>query len=324
MVVKQLRKVCQSPIFHLDRPGPRGKDWDMYRPIILVFVLTGASLTQCGLFDQFQSWVQKERLPGPGKTNEDEIARLERDLRLSRSRSEDLYKNLHAIVQESNLQGNLSWKLARAYMVQGRYDRAGRFYTSAIKGEAPEDQADGITMIERALPAVRDALNRHVPDPDLLFDAGLCYANASRVMGWEEDRWRTAVLLFRRLEESNPNDLRAPYQLALLYAKTSKDNLRDVDMGLKYLDKIIRREENHIAARFAKAHILAENGELERSLAEYNSIKERLENLSNAGAISGKLEKNPQYVQAVKNIETLSNCLNKNDARKCEILGVQD
>ncbi len=297
----------------------------MHRTIMsLVMILLAAGFTGCGLFDQFQSWVQKERLPGPGKTNEDEIARLERDLRLSRSRSEDLYKNMHAIVQESNLQGNLSWKLARAYMIQGRYDRAGKFYTSAMKGEAPQENTDGITMIERALPAVKDALNRHVPDPDLLFDAGLCYANASRVMGWEEDRWRTAVLLFGRLEESSPNDLRAPYQLALLYAKTGKDNLRDVDLGLKYLDKIIRKEENHIAARFAKANILAENGELERALAEYNSIRERLENISKSGTLGGKLEKNPQYVQAQKNIEILSNCLNKNESRRCEILGVQD
>ncbi|MBI3395719.1 MAG: hypothetical protein HY042_07790 [Spirochaetia bacterium] len=284
-------------------------------------VLFVSMITAC---DQLQNWGAAYRQPKAEKMADSEVAKWENDLRLSKDRARELHKDIHSLVSESNLQGVLSWKIAKAYMNAGRYDLAGRHFTAAMgQGTVNEDEEVRIHLIEKTLPMVREALNRNAPDPDLMFDAGVCFANASRVMGWDEDRWRTAVLIFQKLMQMSPNDLRAPYELALLYGKVGKDSLRDMDTSMKLFDVILKKDPNYMPALFARAHILAEQGDMERSLQEYLKIKERIESLTGAGSISTPLGKNQQYAQVQANIDVISGCLRKDDTKKCEILGYE-
>jgi tetratricopeptide (TPR) repeat protein len=225
---------------------------------------------------------------------------------------------MHDLVQESNLQGMLAWKIAKAYTREKRYDMAAEYYEAAFEGRMPVGETVDPLSTENSLPFYRNALKRHIPDVELLFDAGLAYANASRELGWEESRWRTAVLIFERMLEMKPDDLRSPYQLALLYAFTTKSDLKNTERALGYLERILKSEENNIPARFAMAHIHVMEGHYEKGRSEYVTIKDVIENMFNAGLISGSYQRNPQYQKAVQNIEKLDLCIE--GSPQCELM----
>ena len=253
------------------------------------------------------------------KLSSEEVERWKRDLKISEGRVQDLHKNIHGMVQETNLQGMLSWRIAKAYMDDARYDMAAQYFEGAINNDMPdESMMNRDRLFEESLVYFKKALKMHRPEPELLFDAGLCFANASKSQGWEAERFRTAVLLFTRMSEIKPDDIRPAYQLALLYAFTTKSEFRDQDRALELLRWVIKKEDTNISSRFAVGHILALRGDFESARSEYVRISEIIKDLHASGILPGTAERNQKYIQAMENIEKLDDCIN--DRPSCDIM----
>lgn len=267
--------------------------------------------------DTIRNWGERGRRPAKARLDEAQVGRWERDLNLSRARALELHDSLQDLVQESNRQGMLSWNIGKAYLNAGRYDLAALYYQGAIQGEPPDrlaaiqsgQTAPGIATFEQAVPYFEEALLRHSPDSELLFEAGLCFANASRAAGWERNRWRTAVLLFDRMARVAPDDIRARYQLALLYGKTSDATVRDIPRAIDLLQDVVRREEQDISARFLLGQLLVEHGKLDEARQQYQEIMSVLEDVHEQGIVPGPAKNNPRFQQALENFETLEACV---------------
>ncbi|MBX7056787.1 MAG: hypothetical protein K1X75_01885 [Leptospirales bacterium] len=265
------------------------------------------------LSDSIRSLGEKNRQPVE-KPDQAEMERLERDFRLSRERALDLQDKIHQLANEERLQGRLAWQLARAHMQRARYDMAAAYMMQAAGGVHEGDVQDPGVSFEKALPYFREALRKHSIDPDLLLEAGLAFANASRAMGWEPNRFDTAVFLLERMAALRPEDSRPRYQLALLFGKTGDASRRDVARAIELLRGITAVEEAHIPAHFALGHLYVESGDLASARLEYQAVLEQLESLRRRGAISGDLDAVPNYRQAKQNLEALDQCLNNADA----------
>lgn len=272
--------------------------------------------------DAIRGLGERNRRPATQALNQEELARWERDLNLSRARSEELHKNIQDMVQESNLQGALARKIARAYLDAARYDMAAAYYQAAVRGETQPAAAGDARLLEQAIPFFEEAMRRGYPDPEVFFEAGLCYANASRAFGWDPRRLAVAVYLFERMAAMKPDDYRPRYQLALIYAKVADTRYRNVALAEKILREIVAREEDNMPVRFALAHILAEDGRWQESANEYSAIIERLQALHRRGAIPGKPEDNVNLSQARRNLESLNDCL-QNESSCPMISGVE-
>ena len=278
--------------------------------VLLPFAL--ASFTACdAIGDRLRNWGEQGRRPAKARLDEAEVARWQRDLNLSRARSLELHDSIQDFVQESNHQGMLAWKIGKAYLEAGRYDLGALYYNEALgAGSArPGDQAPDIVMFEQALPFFDEALLRHNPDPELLFEAGLCYGNAARALGWERERWQRSVQLFERMSRVVPDDVRPRYQLALLYGKVTNSELRDIPRALDHLDEVLRREEQDVSARFLRGQLLVERGELAPAIEEYRRILGILDDLHGRGVVPGRVTDNPRYQQARENLEVLEACV---------------
>ena len=254
-------------------------------------LLSAFLLVKCDPIEEsIRRWGEESRRDRAQALQEGDLQRWQNDLQISRAEAEKLNEEIHELVQESELQGRLSWRIARAYMNRGRYDLAGQHFQAAIENERLNEDQVSLTDFERALPYFEEAIKRNPLDPDLLFDAGLCYANASRAAGWELNRFETAVLLFETVERLEPTITRSRYQLALLYGKAENPEVRDLDRSVALLQEIIRIKEDDIPAHFALGHMLvarAERGDLESARTVYADIIEILENLDRAGSLRG-------------------------------------
>ena len=273
--------------------------------------------------ESIRRWGEESRRDRARALQEEDLQRWQNDLEISRAEAEKLNEDIHELVQESELQGRLSWRIARAYMNRGRYDLAGQHFQAAIENERLDEDQVSLTDFERALPYFEEAIKRNPLDPDLLFDAGLCYANASRAAGWELNRFETAVLLFETVNRLEPTITRSRYQLALLYGKTENPEVRDLDRSVALLQEIIRFKEDDIPAHFALGHMLVargQRGDLESARDVYADTIEILENLDRAGGLRGPLSMNPDYQQATENYETLDQCLRSDNDSPCQIL----
>lgn len=276
--------------------------------VLAALLALGAGLVSCEQAeDSLRNWGLRERRPAVPRLDDEEVARWERDLNISRARSLELHEQIQEIVQESNHQGMLAWKIGKAYMQAGRYDMGALYMQEAVAGEpAREPEAGrGVQTFDLAIPYFEAALRRHSPEPDLLFDAGLCFANASRANGWERNRWRTAVYLFQRMLRVAPEDVRPRYQLALLYGKTVDPEVRDVPLAIELLEDLIARSQRDVSARFLLGHLYAANDELDRAAAQYRNILEILEAMHREGLLPGSLNEMPRYRQARENLDTL-------------------
>ncbi len=257
--------------------------------------------------DSLRNWGLRERRPATPRLDDEEVARWERDLNISRSRALELHEKIQELVQESNHQGMLAWKIGKAYMQAGRYDMGALYMQQAVGGEEARepDGSRGVQTFDQAIPYFETALRRHSPDPNLLFDAGLCFANASRANGWERNRWRTAVYLFQRLMRIEPDDVRPRYQLALLYGKTEDPEVRDIPRAIDLLEDLVARSGRDVSARFLLGHLYAAVDDLDRAAAQYRSILEILEAMHGEGLLPGSLSDMPRYRQARENLDTL-------------------
>ena len=266
--------------------------------------------------DSIRNWGRTSRLTKDRKLERLELKKWERDLNLSRARAQELNKNMQAMVRESNLQGRLAWKIARAYCITAHYEAGTEQYKKSI-GVSPEREGS-LNPFEKSLPYIKEALLKKKMEPQLLFDAGLCFANASRAMGWESERFKTAVLFFERLQILKPTDLRAKYQLALLFGKSPVQEQRNTSRAVMLLKDIVKLDERDLAARFALGHILVETGELSEARQVYEALKIQVEEMHKKGIIPGSLNKNRQFIRATENIEKLDYCIQ--GSKQCEIL----
>jgi tetratricopeptide (TPR) repeat protein len=280
---------------------------------LLIFLSVLPGLLHCQkISDSIRNWGTQSRRNRAKALQEEELKMWERDLSLSRARAQELQRTIHSLVQESAHQGALSWKIARAYMNNNRFEEAIPYYEGAMNNTLPEPASS----FEEAIPYFNIALRKNRIDTDLLFEAGLCYANASRSAGWEKSRWKTAVQLFDLMRAQKPEDRRAHYQLALLYGKAGRAELRNVELAKQLLKEILAHEDMNIPAYFTLAHIEAESGDLAAALSSYRRVQEKLEELNKKGVL-GDLERNRQYQKAAENIEKLTVCVNRQPG--CEI-----
>ncbi|MCB1175104.1 MAG: hypothetical protein KDK39_16135, partial [Leptospiraceae bacterium] len=248
----------------------------------ILAALLAILLTHCGMSgDALRFWGESSRFRRAEKLNTAEIEQWQRDLEFNEKQVLELHAQIHELVETTRLQGRVSWKIARAYMQAQRFEMANAYMNAALNQNLPKQQVSAIDY-DQILPFLDQALLKHSPEPDLIFDAGLCYANSARQRGWEEQRFLAAVRLFQELLRRNPDSGRARYQLGLLYGK-AQNRYRDQDKALEYLDQLLAREDTHIPGRFARANILAEQGRLDAARAEYQLFQTSLLKIKKKG-----------------------------------------
>ncbi|MEQ8351533.1 MAG: hypothetical protein RH862_08625 [Leptospiraceae bacterium] len=282
--------------------------------LVCILLLAGCE----GATDSIRNWGMRERGERILDLSEEDLNRLKRDLKLSEERAVEFEKNLKGLLQEQSLQGDLAWKIGKAIMQQGRYEAADPYFRQSVDEDSgPVLAAQSNNYFEEALPYYRKALTYNKANPELLFEAGLCYANASRALGWERTRFESAEFLFEAVARLEPGDHRPRYQLALLYGK-SEGYGRNPQKALEILDEILRKEEKNIPVRFAKANVLVENGNLRSGADEYRRIIETMDDLYERGVLRGDRKRNVQYRSARENLEKLETCLQGKPG--CEII----
>lgn len=250
------------------------------------------------IFGPIRRWGVASRNERKVNLREAELKQWQEDFQMTEEEVIRLHDVMQQMVQKSAAQGPLARKIAQAYMDIYRYELAGVYYNKAMGIEQP---------IEKALPFVDQALQKSRIDPELLYESGLCYANASRDLGWEEIRFKTAVYLFERMKDMKPEDSRPTYQLALLLSQSSEDK-QNPPLAMRYVDDILKKNPQDVPSKFLRARILAAQGRFDQAADEYGSIISTIEALKKKGIVKGDLEKNYQYAKAKENLETLDAC----------------
>jgi len=283
--------------------------------ILLLFVLVFSSCEK--LQEMGQENFKKNVTP---KTpSEAEIEKWKQNLSLEEAEIKELEEKIRKMVKKTKNAGVLSWKIAKAYMQVGNYELSSRYYAQAIKentGNNVDVVGSEVHFFEGAIPFFEKALLYRELTDDLLFEAGLAYANASRDRGWDKERREIAVTIFKGLIRRDPADLRYPYELALIYFDSSiSDGLidgvdpsgyNDLDKAMRIMNVIIQKEPNNIPARFARANFLYRGGSVEQATEEYMTIKTKLEAMKKAGAIKENLEKNTSYQNVIRNLKKIN------------------
>ncbi len=282
--------------------------------ILALFLLT----SKCeAISDHVRYWGQKDRLNRQQTIQNEDIAKLERQLQLSRSQSKKIYQQIQDLVKENQLQGKLSSHIAHLYLEKGHYDLAAQYYNTALTGKKlppTSKQASSYLNFERSLSHFDSSLLLTSADKELFYKAGLAYANAARSQGWEPQRLAIAELLFKRMARIARQDVRPLYQLALLYGKTTVKTYRDRPQAISLLEKVLTKEDKHIPARFALAHFLVEETKLSQALAEYKKIQRILEDLKQKKVLKSPLNSYGNYQQAKKNQQKLEECIRSGEA----------
>jgi len=254
----------------------------------------------------------------PKTPSEAELEKWKQKLALEEAEIKELDEQIRKMVRKTKEAGVLSWKIAQGYMRVGNYELSSRYYAQAIQ-QNMDNKVDvvgsEVHFFEGAIPFFEKALLYRELTDDLLFEAGLAYANASRDRGWDKERRDIAVTIFKGLIRKDPADLRYPYELALIYFDSSiTDGLidgvdpsgyNDAEKAMKIMNAIIQKEPNNIPARFARANFLYRGGSPEQATEEYLTIKSKLEAMKKAGAIKENLDKNTSYINVVRNLKKL-------------------
>lgn len=288
----------------------------LQQPVFTIVMGGCILLAACqGAEDSVRNWGERQGRDRIQPLDEREIQRWKRDLDISDSEIQELNRRIQELVQESNHKGQLSRRIGKAYMDAGRYEMATMHYGAALEDEMFDERQ--LRSIERSVPHYREALARHNLEPELVFEAGLAFANAAVNLGWEDRRLNTAIYLFERHAELKPEDHRPRYQLALIYGKTANSDYFFPDRSISMLEDILLEEPDNVPVRFARAHILAENGQWDFAIDEYRTIRGVLEDMHGRGQLPGNVRRNPQYIQAGENLEKLQACIT---GEYCEIM----
>ena len=256
--------------------------------------------------DGLRNWGSRHRDKRTKQIAAADLEMWKRDLAISEDKAIRLSDDIQSLVSERKRQGQLSWKIAKAFMNEMRFEAASDHFKAAVNEEPPAETSG--QLLEQSLPFFQKALKLHTVDPELLFDAGLCYANASHALGWEEDRFRTAVFLFERGMSVKPEDGRFAYQLALLFG-VANTRFHDMDHAISLLDGLLKREDTNVPARFARANILTRQGKLQAAFDENIRITESIKKIYTENRVQGDYQKNQQYRSAQSNLEQLQLCI---------------
>ena len=282
----------------------------------ILFLSLGCEFTH-SVLDHVFHWGEKDRRQRQKNLKEIDLQKWQRQLKLSRGQVIDLQEEIAEMLTEEQLEGELSRKIASAYLEKGRYDLASLHYKGALQNKLPRKgspQTSSFLAFEKSLEYFDRALLLNSANPDLFYEAGLAYANASRSQGWEQRRFQIAVLLFERMAALAPQDIRPFYQLALLYGKIPLKNYRDKKYAIRLLKKILLIRENDVRTRFALAHFLVEQKQLSQAVQEYEHIERILEDMYRKEIIQGQLSSHPSYRRAKENREKLQECMQKQEA----------
>jgi tetratricopeptide (TPR) repeat protein len=273
--------------------------------IFLIFVLI--QFNSCEkLKNTLQNWSFEHRRERKIKITEEDLKTWQYQLKTSEEETKELFELIEKYAQKKKIQGEISWKIGKALLQQGSYELATNFFKQSINQELKEEEQ--LNLYESALPYFKKALLNYKPLPDLLYDAGICYGNAARVLGWEKERLKTALFLLERGDETYPDDIRFAYTLGILYGKIPEP-YKDIERSITYLEKVIKKDRYHINAYFAKANILAENGNLQEAFYIYEEITKVIEEMYNKKLLRGDITRNQQYQQALQNMKDLQICI---------------
>lgn len=253
-----------------------------------------------------QNWVERHRTSRQQKIHREDIEKWKHDLAISEEEAEKLYRWIYDFAREKKLQGEISWKIGKALMEQASYELASSYMKNAFGGELKDEKE--VSLFEEALPYFQKALIHAPLNPDLLYDAGLCYGNASRALGWEERRFRTAIYLLERGWSLNQNDTRFAYVLGILYGKTT-NTLRNVEKAIRLFDFTIRKDPYFLNPYFAKAQVLVEEGLFQEAFFVYNEITEVIKDMYAKKLLRGDYTDDPRYRQAMHNMKELQVCI---------------
>ncbi|XDD54833.1 tetratricopeptide repeat protein [Leptospira sp. WS4.C2] len=285
-------------------------------PMGILLVLLGFSFTGCDYLKSLTESRYRKRIGGEPASEKD-IVNWKEKLALEEAEIEEMEKRIRKMVQKSNQSAALSWKIARAYMRAGSADLGARYYDEALAESIPNAKQGGfeIHSYESALPYFDKAIQSGKLDKQLLYEAAVAYANASKDMGWESTRRNRAINLFKQLSKLDKEDSRFPFQLALVYFDSSlKDEVwngkltsgyDEVELAFSLLEQILRKEPYNVPTRFAKANFLYQVGKSNLAYDEYTRIKSILEEMKEKGNIREPLEENSSYRNVIKNLNQL-------------------
>jgi tetratricopeptide (TPR) repeat protein len=267
----------------------------------------------------------QERL-SQGEPSPEEMEKWKEKLGLQEAEVRELDKKIREMVSTTKTAGALSWRIARAYMKAGVFDISSQYFQKAIS-ENQQGMNDTVNSrpeihtFESAIPFFEKALTYRDIEEEMLFEAGLSYANASRDRGWDKPRRTIAVEIFQGLMRRNPNDLRYPYELALIYFDSSANDgliegidsqgYNDIPKAYKLLNYILKEQESKnlladsISTRFTLANFLYRQGKVEQAEKYYLDIKSILEQFHKEGKLKDGLEKTPSYQNVIRNLQTI-------------------
>lgn len=277
--------------------------------------------------ERLEEWGQnraKERMSG--NVDEKEIEIWKEKLGLQEAEIRALDEKIKEMVSKTKQAGSLSWRIAKAYLKVGNSEISTEYYQKAIDDQIhgvyePSQSRPELHKFESAIPFFENALKNRTVDEDLLFETGLAYANASRDRGWDKERRSIAIQIFKGLMRRNPEDLRYPYELALIYFDSSvndgivegtSDGYNDTQKAFQLLNYILERQEKEnlfvdsVSTRFALANFHYRLGNVSEAVMHYKKIKSLLENFAEAGKIKN-LAKNPSYINVTRNLQKIQN-----------------
>lgn len=254
-----------------------------------------------------QNWGQRYRKERQIKIAQEDIEKWKKDLEISEKESREIFTFIQQFAIEKKLQGELSWKIGKALMNQSVTELAQEYFMQSFEKQL-EEAKNNSKIYESALVYYKKALKNYTPLPDLLFDAALCYGNASSALGWEEERFKTAIFLLERGMAIKPEDIRFPYTLAILLGKTTNSH-KDVDRAIQLLNLVIQKDRYNIPSYFAKGNILVESGEFQEAFAVYEEITTILQEMYKKGLLQGDYTKNRKYLKAIENMKLLTPCI---------------
>jgi hypothetical protein len=280
-------------------------------PLFCLFLLF--PLVSCEVWEKLTKsrWDKKNVIQAPADS---ELVNWSEKLALEEAEIEEMDQKIRKLVQKSNQAGALAWKIARGYMRSGSFEMGSKYYSEAIVEDLKKQNFE-IHNFESALPYFEKAMAMGKLDKQLLFESALAFANASKDMGWEPERRKRAISLFKQLSRIDPKDTRFPFQLALIYFDSSlkgeawsgKMNAGYDEVGDAFLllEQILKLEPFNIPARFARANFLYQIGKVDIAESDYIRIKGMLEEMKDKGAIKEPLGENVSYQNVLKNLEKL-------------------
>ncbi len=211
---------------------------------------------------------------------------LQDEENISRAEQEELYLALEAIDEEKDWR-MLKTKEDAIHLITESYSEIRDFHKDLAISLM------GRRMFLPALEALERALQIAPGDSSLLYTAGLCAANLSKLQS-PELRDQYLDIAERYYLQSNEQQPRYPdtlYALSVLYVF----ELQDIEKGYDFVQQLLELRSDDIKARFVLAHIHVLEERVTEAISEYTAL------------LKSPILTPLQQQRAEKNIEELSN-----------------